>query len=586
MIKNYLKQILANLFIFSFLFTSCVNQDYDLNKDIDLTFHVGGNGLALPIGNTDYIKLSKIIKADESDVLHLNGGEYSLLKEDVADPVIVNVPGTSPINIVPITLETPNLYSVAGWLTRATRADVGFDLTVPSTTNVFSLSHQGIPVEVKSIKSITTQSGGVDATIDLTLSGVTSAVSYEFKNLELAFPDFIVSPQLTNHKLILNGTLNQGLTKVVRINITSFDFSNEAGGALAINDGTLQLNKSVTFLGKITASGLSASTVTGDVKLNATLQVSPTVISEIEGKVNPSINVKIDPISLDIPEFLKDEAVTMDVENPMIRLNVTNELNIPIIIKGELKGYRNENLLPESPVTIEGTTDNPIKIDANGKTAIYLSKTGQGGPAGSKQYAIANLNNIVEKIPDQIRFTMNATADQSSMHKIQLGKNYNVGIDYAVEVPLKFGPGLSIVYNDTIDGFHDDIKDLDVKSLTVTTAVENNIPLNLQLQATPVGIDRKAIAGIKVNVTGEKENTSGIIQSCDNKGNMQTTSLIIELTETTTGSIKNLDGLLLKVTAKSSETVNGMPLKEDQYIRLKNIRVKATEGMDVNLNDK
>jgi hypothetical protein len=46
-----------------------------------------------------------------------------------------------------------------------------------------------------------------------------------------------------------------------------------------------------------------------------------------------------------------------------------------------------------------------------------------------------------------------------------------------------------------------------------------------------------------------------------------------------------LDGLLLKVTAKSTETVNGMPLKEDQYIRLKNIKARAASGMDYDLND-
>jgi hypothetical protein len=579
MVKRSLNFILANLFIFSFLFTSCVNKDYDLDKDIDLTFHVGGDGLALPVGNTDYIRLSKIIKVDESDVLHLDGGEYSLLKEDVVSPVSVSVPSTSPISITPIYLESANLYTLAGLSTRASRGDVTFDLNVPSTTKSFNLSHQGIPVEVKSIKSITTQSAGVDATISLTLSGVTSAVSYEFKNLELVFPDFIVSPQLTNHKLVLNGSLNQGLTKVVHINITSFDFSNEAGGALTITDRKLELNKNVTFSGMITASGLSASTVTGEVKLNATVQVNPATISEIEGKVDPSINVKINTIHLDIPEFLEDDEVTMDVQNPMIRLNVTNDLNIPVIINGVLSGYRNGNKL--SQITVAGTSDNPIRIDANGKTVICLSRTGVGGPAGSKNYMIADLNKLVEKIPDEVRFTMNANADQSVLHKIQLGKNYNVGINYAVEVPFKFGPGLSIVYNDTIDDVNKDIKDLDVKSLTVTTTVENNIPLDLQLQATPVGINKSAgaLPGLKVEVIGD-------IKSCDASGGVQQSPLTINLTETTSGALKKLDGLLLKVTAKSNTTVNGKPLREDQYLRLKDIRVKATKGIDVDLNDK
>lgn len=84
-------------------------------------------------------------------------------------------------------------------------------------------------------------------------------------------------------------TINQGLTKIIHVNITSFDFSNEAGGALTISNQTLKLDKFVTFSGAITALGLSASTVTGEVKLKATVQVAPATISEVEGKVDRSL---------------------------------------------------------------------------------------------------------------------------------------------------------------------------------------------------------------------------------------------------------------------------------------------------------
>jgi hypothetical protein len=153
-------------------------------------------------------------------------------------------------------------------------------------------------------------------------------------------------------------------------------------------------------------------------------------------------------------------------------------------------------------------------------------------------------------------------------------------MNYSVEVPFKFGSGLSIVYNDSIDGFNDDIKDLNVKSLIVTATVENNIPLALQLNATAVGINKNAgaLPGVSVKITGD-------IKSCAANGGAQESPITIELTETTDGAIKNLDGLLLKVTAKSTETVNGMPLKEDQYIRLKNIKARAASGMDYDLND-
>ena len=47
---------------------SCIDNDYDLNKDINLEISVGGN-LSLPIGKTDTIRLSRMI--EEGDDLHL-----------------------------------------------------------------------------------------------------------------------------------------------------------------------------------------------------------------------------------------------------------------------------------------------------------------------------------------------------------------------------------------------------------------------------------------------------------------------------------------------------------------------------------
>ncbi len=574
--KNNPNILLVSMFVLSLLLASCVDKDYDLSKDIDLTIHVGGNALALPVGSTDSIKLNKIIKVDESDVLHLSsGGEYSLLKEDVVDPINVTVPSVDPISMNPIFLSTL-LYQAGS--NASSRASGSIDIPVSSDTT-FLLSRSGMPTEVSSIKTITIPGNGAKANIRFNLTGVTSAVNFSFKNFKLTFPDFVVSPQLnSNHELILNEPLTSGLTKAIYI--TSYDFSHETGGALAIKNQLLQLEKKITVSGVITASNLNTSTVTGDVNLKTMINIEPATISEVEGKIDPAINVKIDPISLDIPDFLKDDAVTMDVQDPMIRLNVTNETAIPIILNGQLQGYRDGKLISSSLVNVKGTEARPITVKASGQTMICLSRTGKSGTAGSDKYEIADLNNLIEKIPDQIKFTMNAHADQISTHKIQLGRNYAVKMDYAVEVPFKFGSGLSIVYNDSIDNLNKDIKDLDIKSISLTMTVENNIPLALKLEAIPVGLDKSAgaLPDISVLVTGE-------IKPCDASGKTQESPVSVKMT-TTSGAFKNLDGLMLKITATSTTTVNGMPLKESQYLRLKDIKAKASEGMDIDLNDK
>ena len=44
---------------------SCVDNKYDLDKDIDMTVNVGGEHLTIPAGSSDTAYLSKIIEVEE-----------------------------------------------------------------------------------------------------------------------------------------------------------------------------------------------------------------------------------------------------------------------------------------------------------------------------------------------------------------------------------------------------------------------------------------------------------------------------------------------------------------------------------------
>ena len=52
-----------------FLLSSCVDDAYDLDKDIDMTVTVGGDNLALPASSTEFISLSKLFDLDEGSAL-------------------------------------------------------------------------------------------------------------------------------------------------------------------------------------------------------------------------------------------------------------------------------------------------------------------------------------------------------------------------------------------------------------------------------------------------------------------------------------------------------------------------------------
>lgn len=79
------------------LCSACVDHNYDLKKDIDLSVGVGGEFLAVPVGNTEPIRLGKIIKTDDADLLHVDArGNYRLSKQDL---FAVDVPKVDPVTI-------------------------------------------------------------------------------------------------------------------------------------------------------------------------------------------------------------------------------------------------------------------------------------------------------------------------------------------------------------------------------------------------------------------------------------------------------------------------------------------------------
>ena len=84
---------LRGLFALSLLgITACVDNAYDLSKDVDMTITVGGENLSIPGSNTDLITLEKIFDlAPESDVKADANGNYALTMSGEGSESSVNV---------------------------------------------------------------------------------------------------------------------------------------------------------------------------------------------------------------------------------------------------------------------------------------------------------------------------------------------------------------------------------------------------------------------------------------------------------------------------------------------------------------
>lgn len=74
------------------LVCSCVDNNYDLNKEVCTDVKIEGNRISVPFGNLKAITLDSIVDVDDVDILEKGAdGMYSISKEDSISPVEVDV---------------------------------------------------------------------------------------------------------------------------------------------------------------------------------------------------------------------------------------------------------------------------------------------------------------------------------------------------------------------------------------------------------------------------------------------------------------------------------------------------------------
>lgn len=114
-----------------------------------------------------------------------------------------------------------------------------------------------------------------------------------------------------------------------------------------------------------------------------------------------------------------------------------------------------------------------------------------------------------------------------------------------------FDEGARIVYNDTIDGWTDDLEDIDLmagSAIELTANVENKIPAYLTVSATAIDVQGKPIPENRIKVE-----VSSVINASEDGKTPVVTPLKIRLTEGEPGSVALVDGLTFRIEAASGE---------------------------------
>lgn len=578
------------LLTLGFSLTGCTNDDYDFDQ-IDATMGFGSGELEIPASSTMNIPLSDILELEEGGSVKIAAnGDYlfQLTGSDAssASPMIspIVLRGNSYSNTL-----TLNASSAA----KGTRA-AGSHLSFVSPKELM-FKYNGTDAAVKSLKSAEV-AGEIELKINLTLGGLSSAIT-NINKVTLTLPGYLEISRVEgngNGTPMVNGSKitveNVSTSRNLQLTIKAkkLDFANQdAYGKVVIgNNGSIQMDGYFDLGIEAHVTGVPTSALS----IGANVTVNDITLKSATGIFDPEINISSlgDVAVTGVPDFLSEDGVRADLDNPQIILSIKNDMDAAAKVSAKVISTKNgQNLatvqLPE--MHIYKTTVTPVT-----KICICRHKTAEltAQYGAANVYEVSNLATLINQhIPDHVQITdVETKADLSQEMTIEFGRNYNVVPSYEIYAPLAFAEDAVIEYADDFDGWNDDLDDLELSEGTyvrLTADAQNLVPATLIVEATPLGLEGTDISNlIEVNVK------KGTVKASADGVTAVNSPLEIELREKVKGGLQKLDGLSYKVKGKASHdgtTVTGINLNSKKHtLKLENIKVKLVGKVIGNFN--
>lgn len=582
--------LLASLLTLGFSVTGCTNDDYDFDQ-IDATMGFGSGELEIPASSTMNIPLSDILELEEGGsvkiaangdyLFQLTGSEASSASPMIS-PIVLR--GNSYSNTL-----TLNANSAA----KGTRA-AGSHLSFVSPKELM-FKYNGTDAAVKSLKSAEV-TGEIELKINLTLDGLSSAIN-KINKATLTLPGYLQISSVNgngNGVPMVNGSKitveNVSTSRNLQLTIKAkkLDFANQdAYGKVVIgNNGSIKMDGYFDLGIEANVTGVPTSALS----IGANVTVNDITLKSATGIFDPEINISsLGDVSVTgVPDFLSEDGVRADLDNPQIILSIQNDMDAAAKVSAKVISTKNgQNLatvqLPE--MNICKTTVAPVT-----KICICRHKTAEltAQYGAANVYEVSNLATLINQhIPDHVQITdVKTKADLSQEMTIEFGRYYHVVPSYEIYAPLAFAEDAVIEYADDFDGWNDDLDDLELSEGTyvrLTADAQNLVPATLIVEATPLGLEGTDISNlIEVNVK------KGTVKASADGVTAVNSPLEIELREKVKGGLQKLDGLSYKVKGKASHdgtTVTGINLNSEKHtLKLENIKVKLVGKVIGNFN--
>lgn len=586
-----------------FALTACVDDKYDVDS-IDLTMGLGSDGLGMTLGATEDIKLKDMLNVDEDDLWHKDANNLFYLVQNGTTSFNYHVQDvTTKIDEAKLTPEVEVFNFDRLSLPVSVTLDAGhslsdipgFNLTTVHAEENFNFNMTNVMEDIVSIKSITPKQSTSRFKLVLEILSNTGTQDFYFKSIEgmkITFPDFIISNNLTNQTKTFETQTSLAQTNRLTLGTISLDevmLSNAELG-MPIENGEIDLNGMIKMEGSFdvcTKRNVKLGpgsyinvrlivTLEGNAPENGKILVD---LDKVSGVYNPTVHVgDVAPFDIaeQLPDFLKDNTVKIDVANPTIKFNVDlSEVPMSFQFQGKMWGLDKSGQATSEPIYFPKQTAGYATLNKHDRAGVYFYQGNSpydpnGVEAGANIYDVPNLSKLIDPIPENIKVDMpdgSVRIKQDELNTITLGRDYNAGIDYEIFIPFEFNSKLSIVYRDTTDCMNDDLKDYQAKGVTVTAEAKNTVPLKLTVELKALDIWGNEIA--------LAQPATGTIEAAPSNDGEKTSPFSVNVTFKQPSDLSRVDRFAFLVKAAADQPDGQQrQLTSEQFLQLSKILLR------------
>lgn len=328
-------------------------------------------------------------------------------------------------------------------------------------------------------------------------------------------------------------------------------------------------------------------TFTGNAEFNNDI-----LVNSFAGVVKTEVG-DIAPIELnDMPDFLNEPDVCLDLQNPAFFVKVKNTMpsdaKTSIVLRSVYEDGTETVEIRTQELNIPKEKEVVFCLACDPDNAV-VPKAAKAGEIDYTQYEkigvkVEDLGKLLWKLPKEIQVEVaDVTIDTDNMPTPTAApETYDFGVDYKVYTPLEFADEFKLVYQGTEEGIGEDLTDvdkLDTKAMRIDATAITNFPLNLTLSVDALDRDNKSLKRDVIDVD------EIVISAHKGEEGYSEQPITLTISPKEGHSISELLQRLDKFQYRAVAEADGYgKLKEDSYLKLANIKITLVGGVSYDAN--